>query len=159
MRVLLLLTILAVAFAGCASKNDDTATPPVNNSTATDMAPMVMTATIELGENAAAPGAPSVGPGSMYLKSTGMDQLVVGMAVNVTVKNAGGMAHNVVIDELGFKTGDIAAGQTKSFTLTPTKDGTFAMYCDKGAPDPTGQLPTSHRAAGMEGKATVKKAA
>ncbi|MEA3201003.1 MAG: Cupredoxin-like domain [Thermoplasmata archaeon] len=149
---------LAAGLAGCATKNDATPTPAANNSTATDGTMMPMTATIELGESGPTP-APT--PGSMYLTAKGMDALVVGMPVNVTIKNVGQGTHDVVIPDLGFSSGDIAAGATKSVTLTPTKAGTFDMYCDKGtgAPDPSGQGLGSHRGAGMAGKVTVKAAA
>lgn len=161
MRALLVLVVIALPFAGCLNKADDDAAP-VDNQTSSTPAPsmnMSMTATIELGESGGpAPGAPSFGPNSMYLKATGMDALVVGMPVNITIKNAGGIVHNVVIDELSFNSGDIPAGQTKSVTLTPTKDGTFEMYCDKGFNDPAGTGVATHRGAGMVGKATVKKA-
>jgi plastocyanin len=158
MRALLALTLFALA-AGCLS-GGTTPTPAANNSTATAAPMSQMIASVELGESPAAPGAPPVGPGSMYLKATGMDALMVGVPVNLTIKNAGSITHDLVIDGLGFKSGDIAGGQSKSFTFTPTKDGTFDMYCDKApAPDPTGMNTGSHRADGMAGKVTVKKAA
>lgn len=167
MRVLLSILLLAAFVApGCMTPND--AAAPADNATTNatgEMPGMNMSgpmATIELGESSPAPGAPAQGPGSMYLKVTGMDGLVVGKTVMVNVTNKGAGAHDVVMSgNPDFKSGSIAAGKSVTITWTPTKDGTFDVYCDMGAGvDPTGQVPVAdHRAQGMAGKVTVKKAA
>ncbi|GEM_PF-5654392 len=161
MRVLLpILLVSAAVLAGCASNS---ATPPTaaNNSTDMTPAPMAMVATIELGESPTAPGGPAVGPGSMYLTPKGFDGLTAGMTITINITNKGSETHDVVIDGTDFKSGDIAAGKSVTKTWTPTKDGTYTAYCDKGAgvPDPSGQNLGTHRGNGMQATITVKKAA
>jgi len=161
MRLILPLLLLSAAMiGGCVNNDNAPSNAGTNNTTMGSSTNMtMMTATIELGDTPAAPGAPaSAGPGSMYLKATGMDALVVGKPVMVNVTNKGTTTHDVVASGTDFKVADLAAGKSVVVTWTPTKDGTFDIYCDKGA-DPTGQVPIAdHRAQGMAGKMTVKKA-
>ena len=61
--------------------------------------------------------------------------------------------HNFIIkDPAGnlFVEQDVSAGKTVTMTFTPTKSGTFPIYCDKRL----WPLP-SHRDKGMEGKLEV----
>ena len=62
--------------------------------------------------------------------------------------------HNFIIkDPAGnlFVEQDVSAGKTVTMTFTPTKSGTFPIYCDKRL----WPLP-SHRDKGMEGKLEVR---
>jgi nitrosocyanin len=70
----------------------------------------------------------------------------VGESVTVTYTNTGKYPHNFVIDELGVKSQTIKAGETATFTFTPSKAGTFSFYCS---------LP-NHREKGMVGTLSVQ---
>lgn len=70
----------------------------------------------------------------------------VGQSVTVTYTNTGKYPHNFVVDELGVKSQTIKAGETETFTFTPSKTGTFSFYCS---------LPT-HREKGMVGTLLVQ---
>ena len=56
--------------------------------------------------------------------------------------------HNIVIDapEAGIKVNESLSRDPKAITFTPTKVGTFPMFCDKKPP-----FLSSHREKGMEG--------
>ncbi len=69
----------------------------------------------------------------------------VGQQVTVTYTNVGQYPHDFVIDELGVQSQVIKAGETGTFSFTPTKAGTFSFYCS---------LP-NHLERGMEGTITV----
>lgn len=69
----------------------------------------------------------------------------VGQPVAVIYKNVGQYPHDFVIDELSVKSQVIKAGETGTFTFTPSSAGTFAFYCS---------LP-NHRENGMHGVITV----
>jgi len=58
--------------------------------------------------------------------------------------------HNFIIKELSVEQ-DLSAGKTVTITFTPTRTGTFPIYCDKRL----WPLP-SHRDKGMEGTFEVK---
>jgi heme/copper-type cytochrome/quinol oxidase subunit 2 len=58
--------------------------------------------------------------------------------------------HNFIIKELSVEQ-DVSAGKTVTITFTPTRTGTFPIYCDKRL----WPLP-SHRDKGMEGTFEVK---
>lgn len=153
--ILLAFVLLAAAFAGCTATSDTTTpTPQDNSSSGAPSSVVPMTATIEVGESnpVGAPLPGQTGQG-MYLTAKGMDALMVGMPVNVTITNKGADAHDVVGPDIGLKSPSIPAGKSVSLTITPTKAGTFDIYCD------IGQAPVDHRSAGMAGKATVKAAA
>lgn len=70
----------------------------------------------------------------------------VGQNVTVVYKNTGKYPHNFVIDELGVKSQTIKAGETATFSFTPSKAGSFAFYCS---------LP-NHREKGMIGTVYVR---
>lgn len=70
----------------------------------------------------------------------------IGQAVKVVYTNTGKYPHNFVIDELGMKSQTIKAGETETFTFTPSKAGTFSFYCS---------LP-NHREKGMVGTLSVQ---
>lgn len=70
----------------------------------------------------------------------------VGQSVTVVYTNVGKYPHDFVIDELGVKSQTIKAGETETFTFTPSKAGTFAFYCS---------LP-NHREKGMVGTLSVQ---
>ena len=56
--------------------------------------------------------------------------------------------HNIIIDapEAGIKVNESLSRDPKAITFTPTKVGTYPMYCDKKPP-----FLASHREKGMEG--------
>ena len=56
--------------------------------------------------------------------------------------------HSIVIDapEAGIKVNESLARDPKAITFTPTRAGSYAMYCDKKPP-----FMSSHREKGMEG--------
>lgn len=58
--------------------------------------------------------------------------------------------HNFIIKELSVEQ-DLSAGKTVTITFTPTRTGTFPIYCDKRL----WPLP-SHRDKGMEGTFEVR---
>lgn len=69
----------------------------------------------------------------------------VGQTVTVTYKNTGKYPHNFVIDELGFTSKTIKAGETDTFSFVPNKTGAFSFYCS---------LP-NHREKGMVGTLSI----
>lgn len=68
-----------------------------------------------------------------------------GDKVKLTFKNSGGV-HDFVIDELGVKIKQIAAGQSDTVEFVADKAGTFEYYCSVG----------NHRQVGMKGTLTVE---
>jgi plastocyanin domain-containing protein len=60
--------------------------------------------------------------------------------------------HSIVIDapEAGIKVNESLSRDPKAITFTPTKAGSYAMYCDKKPP-----FLASHREKGMEGMLEV----
>jgi len=68
-----------------------------------------------------------------------------GQAVNVSYVNEGALDHSFVIDELGVNQAAIPAGQTATFSFTPSAAGTYTYYCN---------VP-GHKVAGMVGTLTV----
>lgn len=70
-----------------------------------------------------------------------------GETVKITLKNAGRMNHDWMVENMGGASLDIVgAGQTGSITLTPSQKGTFTTYCSVG----------NHRQMGMVGKLIVE---
>jgi len=53
----------------------------------------------------------------------------VGQKVKLVLKNAGAIAHNLAIKELGVKTATIRAGDTYSLEFTPQRAGRFTFVC------------------------------
>ncbi len=73
---------------------------------------------VEMGEEA----------GRYYFKPDKL-QAAVGQALTLSLRNVGAIAHNLSIDE--FKVSqDVAAGQNSTVTFTPTRRGTFRVYCN-----------------------------
>lgn len=147
MRTLLLLAVLSLV-AGCATKDDGAPDDTTNtNGTASGdgmgtMAPEDIQVTV--GE-----GGTSVPP-TLYTLAPKQLQLTVGHTYNLTLKNAGKIGHDLVIEGLDVKIPSTPAGATSEGVLfTPTEAGTFPMYCDIG----TG--PTSHKDQGMKGEVVV----
>lgn len=69
-----------------------------------------------------------------------------GQPVRLTLKNAGEMPHDWVVDELGVRTKIIESGQEDIIEFTPDKAGSFEYYCSVG----------KHREMGMKGMLTVE---
>lgn len=67
-----------------------------------------------------------------------------GQTVNVTYTNEGALEHNFLIDEFNVKE-TVQPGETKTFSFTPTSEGTFTYYCNVAG----------HTEAGMVGTLTV----
>lgn len=77
----------------------------------------------------------------------------VNVPVELNVRKDGYIIpHNIVIDapEAGIKVNESLSRDPKAITFTPTKVGTYAMFCDKKAP-----FMASHRDKGMEGQLEV----
>ncbi len=71
-----------------------------------------------------------------------------GDTVKVTLVNADpAQPHSFVINELNAKSGQVAAGQTKTYTFTASQAGEFQFYCD---------VP-GHKEGGMVGTITVNE--
>jgi nitrite reductase (NO-forming) len=69
-----------------------------------------------------------------------------GDTVKITLISGEGAQHNLNIDELNAKSGDVSGkGNSIKIEFTPNKSGTFAYYCSIAG----------HRQAGMEGKLVV----
>lgn len=148
LQALALATLVAFG-AGCltnvAAPTQDTnttnSTTPGGNET---MAPMAVTVTV--GE-----GPTQDVPPHLYTLSPPKLELHVGMPVNLTLKNAGSNAHDLVIEGIdGAKVASTPGGQSKSVEFTPTKAGDYKMYCTIG-----GGTPLAHRDNGMSGTVTV----
>ena len=67
-----------------------------------------------------------------------------GQTINVTYINEGALDHTFLIDGLVTEQ-KIAAGQTTTFSFTPTSAGTYTYYCNVAG----------HKEAGMIGTLTV----
>lgn len=77
-------------------------------------------------------------------------QVEPGEVVEITLNNGDGMLHDLTIPDLGAGTDQISQkGSQSSLTFKATSEGVYAYFCS---------LP-GHRAAGMEGKLIVGKAA
>ena len=73
----------------------------------------------------------------------------VNLPVELKVRKDGYVIpHNIVIDapDAGIKVNESLSRDPKAITFTPTKVGTYPMYCDKKPP-----FMASHREKGMEG--------
>lgn len=68
-----------------------------------------------------------------------------GDRVRIIFKNTGGF-HDLVIDELGVKTKQLAANASETVEFVADKAGNFEYYCSVG----------NHRGMGMKGTLTVK---
>lgn len=68
-----------------------------------------------------------------------------GDKVKIVFQNSGGF-HDLVIDEFGVKTAQIASGASETVEFTADKTGSFEYYCSVG----------SHRQMGMKGTLIVK---
>lgn len=70
-----------------------------------------------------------------------------GQKVELTLKNEGGMVHNLVIDELGVSTGNVLPGESIVINFTASKEiGKVEYYCSIG----------NHRLLGMSGSMEVR---
>jgi plastocyanin len=70
-----------------------------------------------------------------------------GESVKITMKNAGAMPHNWVVENMGGASIDLTnPGSSNSIVMTASQKGTFTTYCAIG----------SHRKLGMEGKLIVQ---
>jgi plastocyanin len=72
-------------------------------------------------------------------------QAAAGQPFELTLHNAGRIAHNVTIDAPGVRLA-VAAGQTASVTVEALEPGTYPFYCSV----------SGHRQAGMAGTLTVR---
>ena len=73
----------------------------------------------------------------------------VNLPVELKIRKDGYMIpHNIIIDapEAGIKFNETLSRDPKAVTFTPTRVGTYPMYCDKKPP-----FMASHREKGMEG--------
>jgi len=77
----------------------------------------------------------------------------VNLPVELKIRKDGYMIpHNIIIDapEAGIKFNETLSRDPKAVTFTPTRVGTYPMYCDKKPP-----FMASHREKGMEGMLEV----
>lgn len=98
------------------------------------------------GQEGAVPSGAITIAGSEFKYEPAAISAKVGEPVTVVYENVGQYPHNFVVDELGVMSQTIKAGETGTFTFTPSKAGTFAFYCS---------LP-NHRERGMAGVITVE---
>ena len=142
-RATFLLLVLAVLAAGCATKPGTTG--GANNTTSTSgtsMSPTAVTVTVGDGPTADVPP-------KLFTLSPATLALKLNTLYNLTLKNTGRGAHDLVIDKLGVKINSTAPSASASVEFTPTQTGTFDMYCTLG------MAPADHRSNGMAGKVTV----
>lgn len=66
--------------------------------------------------------------------------------IRIIFTNTGGLAHNLVIDELGISTKTVSGGGKDELVFTAGKDGTYSFYCSIG----------NHREQGMEGTISIE---
>jgi len=71
--------------------------------------------------------------------------IIVGEPVRLVLNNEGRSAHTFTVDELGINV-RLAPGETRTIDITPTKAGSYLLYC----------IP--HRALGMVGNITITSA-
>ena len=139
-KALALVIILLVVIFGWSLLNDK-AVEPVTNNTEVNVPDTANPDTA----NTVEPQTITVS-GSEFSYAPNTISAQVGQAVTVVYTNAGKYPHNFVIDELGVKSQTINAGETDTFTFTPTKAGAFPFYCS---------LP-NHLERGMVGTISVK---
>ena len=83
--------------------------------------------------------------GARYYFKPDKLQAAAGQELTLSLRNVGAVVHNLSIDE--FKVSqDVAAGQNATVTFTPTRRGTFRIYCN---------VP-GHADLGMVGEITVR---
>jgi len=82
--------------------------------------------------------------GEFYFKPNEI-RVKQGEKVTITLKNAGKMSHDFVLDEFNVRSETINEGTT-TVEFTPDKKGTFEFYCSVG----------SHRKMGMKGNLIVE---
>jgi uncharacterized cupredoxin-like copper-binding protein len=73
-------------------------------------------------------------------------QMKAGQPVQLTVKNAGSVEHDLTIDKLGLKV-LVQAGQSADREIKALEAGTYEIYCSVAG----------HKEAGMKGKLIVTK--
>jgi PQQ system protein len=123
MHRLLVLLPVALVLAACGGSEDESASGDVVQ-------------TIQISESEF-----SLNPSTVTLQQTGTYEFAV--------MNDGQITHALEIEEEGggaeAKTGDIAAGETKTVRFTFSAEGTYEMYCPIG----------NHKAMGMKGTVVV----
>ena len=147
MKRFAILLVLALLVAGCTSKPAAPTTPTGTNTTNSGALKPAVSVTVTLVDRQVPPGV-GVPPSTMGIDPASLD-LAVNVPVHLTVTNGGNSAHDLVIDGLDVKTDSIAPGESVNVEFTPTKAGTYKMYCDIGA------APLTHDAQGMHGEVTV----
>jgi PQQ system protein len=127
MRRVLVLLPIALLLAACGGSSDESASGDVLQ-------------TIQISENEF-----SLNPSMVTLQQAGTYEF--------EVTNDGQITHALEIEEEGggaeAKTGDIAAGETKTVRFTFSAEGTYEMYCPIG----------NHKDQGMKGTIVVGNAA
>jgi len=108
-RILMLIAVamLAIGLAACGSSSKNSSSS--SQTTA--------------GSNAAA-GAPD----TITIQNFKFSAVTVKPGATVTVKNMDSVTHTNTADQGAWNTGDIAGGQSKTFTA-PTKPGSYAFHC------------------------------
>lgn len=87
--------------------------------------------------------------GSDYFFKPGHIVVKVNVPVELKVRKDGYVIpHNIIIEapEAGIKVNESLTRDPKAITFTPTRAGTYPVYCDKKPP-----FMASHREKGMEG--------